>query len=120
MSGVAAVGVNNDLSACQTAVAHRTADYETTGRIDEVFGVGGKPLFRDYLVISFFNAVIFVAVFCTTLLVLFFMLTYVFAGKGDIFYYFSHHIISRIIYTFVCGLLLYFLNKFLYKNLRDI
>ena len=76
-------------------------------------------IFRDYLVISFLNAVIFTAVFCTALMVLYFMFTYVFAGKPQVFYYFSHHYISRIIYTFVCGILLYFLNKFLYKNLRD-
>lgn len=76
-------------------------------------------IFRDYLVISFFNATVFIFMFCTSLLILHFMFSYVFAGKADVFYYFSHHYISRIIYTFVCGLLLYFLNKFLYKNLRD-
>ncbi|MBR2108914.1 MAG: hypothetical protein IJ932_03055 [Ruminococcus sp.] len=76
-------------------------------------------IFRDYLVISFLNATVFIVMFCTSLLILHFMFSYVFAGKGDVFYYFSHHIISRIVYTFVCGILLYFLNKFLYKNLRD-
>lgn len=76
-------------------------------------------IFRDYLVISFLNALVFIAAVCTTLIVLFFMFSYVFAGKDDIFYYFSHHILFRILYTFICGILLYFLNKFLYKNLRD-
>lgn len=77
-------------------------------------------VFRDYLVISFLNATAFNAIFCSGLIILYFLFNYIFAGKGDILYYFSHHYISRIIYTFVCGIVLYFLNKFLYKNLRDI
>ena len=55
-------------------------------------------IFRDYLVISFFNATVFTFMFCTSLLILYFMFSYVFAGKGDVSYYFSHHYISRIIY----------------------
>ena len=77
-------------------------------------------IFRDYLVISFLNAVVFNAIFCSGLIILYFLFSYVFAGKGDVFYYFTAHYISRIIYTFLCGIVLYFLNKFLYKSLRDI
>ena len=77
-------------------------------------------VFRDYLVISFFNALAFNAIFCSGLIILFFLFSYVFSGKGDSLYYFSSHYISRIIYTFVCGIILYFLNKFLYKSLRDV
>ena len=76
-------------------------------------------VFRDYLVISFFNALAFNAIFCSGLILLFFLFGYVFAGKGDILFYFSRHYISRIVYTFVCGIILYFLNRFLYKSLRD-
>ncbi len=76
-------------------------------------------VFRDYLVISFFNALAFNAIFCSGLILLFFIFSYIFAGKGDILFYFSRHYISRIIYTFVCGIILYFLNSFLYKSLRD-
>lgn len=77
-------------------------------------------VFRDYLVISFVNATVFNAIFSSGLILLFFLFSYIFAGKGDVWYYFTHHIISRIVYTFVCGIILYFLNKFLFKNLRDI
>ena len=76
-------------------------------------------VFRDYLVISFLNATVFNAIFSAGLIILFFLFSYAFAGKGDVLYYFSHHIISRIIYTFLCGIILYFINKLLYKNLRD-
>ena len=37
--GIAAVGIHYDLTAGQSAVAVRSADYETSGRIDEEFGV---------------------------------------------------------------------------------
>ena len=45
MTGHAAVGVDDDLATGQTAVTHRAADDETTGRVDEVFGVLVDPLY---------------------------------------------------------------------------
>ena len=77
-------------------------------------------IYRDNFVVSFVNAAAFMSVICAGLLILYFLFFYVFAGKGDAVYYFVNHYISRIIYTIVCGMLLYFLNKFLFKNLRDI
>ena len=77
-------------------------------------------IYRDNFVVSFVNAAAFMSVICAGLLILYFLFFYVFAGKGDALYYFVHHYISRILYTIVCGMLLYFLNKFLFKNLRDI
>jgi len=44
MPGHAAVGVDDDLAAGQTAVAHRAADDEAAGRVDEVTRVLGQPL----------------------------------------------------------------------------
>lgn len=76
-------------------------------------------IFRDYMVVSFLNATAFNAIFCSGLIIIYFLFSYVFAGKGDFLAYFAAHYISRILYTFVCGILLYFLNKFLFRNLRD-
>ena len=42
-----AVGVDDDLPARQTAVAHRSADHEPAGRVDVVFGVLIQPLGRQ-------------------------------------------------------------------------
>ena len=59
MTGISAVGVYDDLTACQTAVAVRSADNETAGGIDEIFGIliyhvsrndGVKYIFFDVLV----------------------------------------------------------------------
>ncbi len=75
-------------------------------------------VFRDYLVVGFLNATVFNAIFCAGIILLYFLFFYIFAGKGDVLFYFTHHYISRIIYTFLCGIVLYFINKFLYKNLR--
>lgn len=77
-------------------------------------------VFRDYMVVSILNATAFNAIFCSGLIILYFLFSFVFAGKGNVFGYFAAHYISRIIYTFLCGMLLYFLNKFLFRNLRDL
>ena len=37
MAAVTAIGVDDDLAACQSGVAHRTADHEAAGGIDVVF-----------------------------------------------------------------------------------
>lgn len=76
-------------------------------------------IYRDNFVVSFVNASAFISIICSGLLIIYFLFFYVFAGKGNAVYYFVHHYISRIIYTIVCGLALYFLNKFLFKNLRE-
>ena len=39
VTGISAVGVNDNLSACQSAVAHRTADNESSCRVDVNLGV---------------------------------------------------------------------------------
>ena len=36
MAAVTAIGIDDDFAACQSSVAHRTADHEATGRIDVV------------------------------------------------------------------------------------
>lgn len=77
-------------------------------------------IFRDYLVVGFLNATVFNAIFCAGIILLYFLFFYIFAGKGDVLFYFTRHYISRIIYTFICSFILYLLNKFLHKNLRDI
>ena len=47
MTGEAAVGVDDDLTARETAIAHRTADHEPTGRVDVELGLVGDPLLRQ-------------------------------------------------------------------------
>ena len=81
------------------------------------FGV--SLVFRDYMVVSLRNAAAFIAAVSTALIGIHFLLFYLIAGKGEAGYYFLNHYISRIIYTIITGIGLYFLNRALYKGLRD-
>jgi rod shape-determining protein MreD len=77
-------------------------------------------IFRDYMVVNFLNAMAFCSAFIAGLITIYFLFFYVFAGWGDAGYYFVNHYISRIIYTIILSPLFYFLNKFLFKGLRDV
>ena len=46
--GRAAVGVDDDLAAGQAGVAHRPADHETPGRVDQIARVGGEHGLRQH------------------------------------------------------------------------
>ena len=39
MTRISAVGIYDDLTSCKTCISVRSADYETSCRIDEVFGI---------------------------------------------------------------------------------
>ncbi len=80
---------------------------------------GLSMFFRDKLVASFLNVMAFTAVISTALILAYFLFFYVIAGKGNALGFFVNHYISRIIYTIACEVILYFLNSFLYKNMRD-
>ena len=77
-------------------------------------------IFRDYMVVSFLNATAFTAAITTVLMCVYFLFFFIFAGRENALIYFAQHYISRIIYTILCGMPLYLLNKFIYKNLRDV
>lgn len=77
-----------------------------------------SSVFRDYMVVSFLNALAFVAAVSAGMIILQFLIFYVFTGKPDALWYFAHHYLARIIYTIIMGYLLYFLNKWLHRSLR--
>ena len=76
-------------------------------------------IFRDYFVVSFLNATAFTAIFSAGLIVIYYLFFHVFAGKGNSLFYFFEHYFSRITLTIIVGILLYYLNKFLFRSLRD-
>lgn len=76
-------------------------------------------IFRDYMVVSFLNSLAFCGGFILGLIVLKFIIKYGINGFNNSGYYFLHHYVARIVYTFVLSPLLYWLNKGLYRNLRD-
>ena len=48
MTGISAVGVDDDLPACQAGVALRSADNKSTGRVDKDLCVAVEQLSRDH------------------------------------------------------------------------
>lgn len=78
-----------------------------------------SQIFRDYMVVNFLNSLAFSGIFVTLIILVYFLLFYVGAGKSEAGYYFVHHYISRVIYTIATAPMLYGINRFLYKNLRD-
>ncbi len=75
-------------------------------------------IFRDYMVVSFLNALGFTSVITIVLVSLYYLFFVALAGRGDLMYFVSHYI-SRFVYTIVCMVVLYFVNKFLFRNLRE-
>lgn len=81
------------------------------------FAIG--VIFRDYMVVSFLNAMAFCSAISVGLICINFVVFYIFSGKAEAGTYFVNHYISRIIYTIVISPIFYYVNKGLYKNLRD-
>ena len=51
----ATIGVDNDLAASQAAIALRTANYKTAGRVDQKFDIALDQFFGQYGLDNFFN-----------------------------------------------------------------
>ncbi len=74
-------------------------------------------LFRKFFVPSLRTTLIYSFTAVTVLVCLYFLLFKLFAGIEDAGTLFVHHYISRIIYTFLLTVPLYFLNRFLSNSL---
>lgn len=78
-----------------------------------------SQIFRDYVMINFINSFSISSGITVVLICVYFILFYLCAGKPNAGFYFTHHYISKIVYTICMTPVLYVINKFLYKNLRD-
>ena len=56
---IAAIGIHDNLSACQTGVTHRAADHKSACRVDVIFCVFIQQGGRDYLLDNIFNNILF-------------------------------------------------------------
>lgn len=74
---------------------------------------------KSVVVKNFITTILLSLVATTVTIGLYFVLFYIFKGYTDALYYFTHHYLSRIIYTFVCCIPLYFINKFIYFELKE-
>lgn len=71
-------------------------------------------LFKSVMVKNFVNSMAVCFAGCVLIIGLYFLFFYILKGYGSIIYYFVNHYISRIIYTFLCCIPVYFINKLLF------
>lgn len=75
-------------------------------------------LFSTVAVRNFLNSMALCLWGCVITIGLYFVFFYILKGYEAAGYYFLHHYISRMIYTFLCCVPVYFINKLLYARLR--
>lgn len=76
-------------------------------------------IFNDFMVKSFLNTMLYAICSCVVVIGLYFVFFYIFRGYGNIAYYFVNHYLSRIVYTFICTIPVYFLNMLIFTQLRE-
>lgn len=74
---------------------------------------------NNIIVANIFNFLLTSLIVCTFLFCVHFLFSYVFKEYGNNGYYFVHHYISRILYTFIFTPVFYFLNRFIYASLSE-
>ena len=75
-------------------------------------------IFSTYFASNIISVLIVGIITVPVLVFLYFSVLTIFAGISDYWVHFANHYISRIIYTFLMIIPIYFLNSFLYKNLK--
>lgn len=76
-------------------------------------------LFKTVMVKNFINTMVISFCACVLIIGIYFLFFYVFQGYGSEVYYFMNHYVSRIVYTFLTCLPIYFINKFLYSQIKE-
>lgn len=78
-----------------------------------------SEIFKKYLVVSFWSVLAYAFVAVAVIVGVYFVIFRLLAGIEGAGGLFVSHYISRIVYTTVCIIPLYFLNRFLYRNLES-
>ncbi len=72
---------------------------------------------NNLIVAKFLNFLLYSAVAVGILFMLYFLVRFVIPGVSDMWQYFTQHLISRMVQTFLFSIPLYFINKFIYLTL---
>lgn len=72
---------------------------------------------NNLIVATFLNYLLYAAVAVGILFMLYFLTRFIIAGEDGAWEYFTAHIISRAVQTFIFSIPFYFLNKFIYHSL---
>lgn len=74
---------------------------------------------NNLIVATFPNFLIYSFISVGGLFFLYFVVTFLWAGIADGWTYFLHHLVSRMAQTFVCSIIFYLLNRFVYHMLGE-
>ena len=72
---------------------------------------------NNLIVAKFLNFLLYSAVAVGILFMLYFLVRFVIPGVDDMWQYFTHHLISRMVQTFLFSIPFYFINRFIYLRL---
>lgn len=73
---------------------------------------------NNLIVAKFLNYLLYAAVTVGLLFMLYFLVWFVIPGVDDMWEYFSAHIVSRMVQTYLYSIPFYFINKFVYSRLN--
>ena len=72
---------------------------------------------NNLIVAKFLNYLLYAAVAVGILFMLYFLVRFVIPGVEDMWSYFTAHIVSRMVQTFLYSIPFYFINRFIYSSL---
>ena len=72
---------------------------------------------NNLIVAKFFNYLLYAFVAVGLLFMIYFLVIFVIPGTQDMWRYFTAHIISRMVQTFLYSIPFYFINRFIYSTL---
>ena len=73
---------------------------------------------NNLIVAKFLNYLLYAAVAVGILFMLYFLVWFVIPGVKDMWSYFTAHLISRMVQTFLFSIPFYFINHFIYSKLN--
>ena len=73
---------------------------------------------NNLIVATFLNFLLYAALTVGALFMLYYLVRFIIPGTDENWLYFTRHIISRMVQTFLCSIPFYFLNKFIYNRLN--
>lgn len=74
---------------------------------------------NNLIMVTFRNFLLYALAAVGGLFLLYFLIRFVWSGVEDRWLYFVRHLLSRIVQTFLCSILFYFINMPLYKLLGE-
>ena len=74
---------------------------------------------NNLIVATFRNFLLYAFTAVGGLFMLYFLIHFVWSGVEDSWLYFTHHLLSRIVQTFLCSIVFYFLNMLIHRLLGE-